>query len=56
MKKKKAPLGKVNNAIRKAHSAELFRAMLLTKAGVVMPEHRKGTRTANKRKAIAEQM
>jgi hypothetical protein len=54
MKKNKKPLSKTNNAIRKAHSAELFRAMLLSPHLVVTPENRKGSRMANKRKAIAE--
>lgn len=54
MKKKKTPLGKVNNAIRKAESELLFKAMLNTKHTIVTPEYRKGSRSANIRKAIAE--
>jgi hypothetical protein len=54
MKKKMKPLSKTNNAIRKAHSAELFRSLLLNPHTVVVPENRKGTRSANKRRAIAE--
>ena len=56
MKKRTKPLGKANEARRKAESKALFQAMLLTKAGVVIPEHYKGTRQSNKRKAIAEQL
>jgi hypothetical protein len=56
MKKRTKPLGKANEARRKAESKALFQAMLLTKAGVVIPDHHKGTRQSNKRKAIAEQM
>ncbi len=56
MKKRKAPLGKQAEATRKAHSAELFKSLLLTKHTVVVPEHRKGTRKANIRKAIQESM
>ena len=54
MKKRKAPLGKMNNAIRKAESELLFRAMLNTKHTIAIPENRKGSRSANKRKAIQE--
>ena len=54
MKKKKAPLGKLNNAIRKAESELLFKAMLNTKHTIVTPEYRKGSRQANKLKAIKE--
>ena len=54
MKKRKAPLGKMNNAIRKAESELLFRAMLNTKHTIVTPENRKGSRQANKAKAIKE--
>lgn len=54
MKKTKKPLGKVNSAIRKAESALLFESMLLSKHLVVQPAYRKGSRMANKRKAIAE--
>jgi hypothetical protein len=54
MKKRKKPLGKANEATRKAHSKELFKSLLLTKHTVVTPEHRKGSRSANIRKAIKE--
>jgi hypothetical protein len=54
MKKKNKPLNKANEARRKAEAKALFQVMLLAKAGVVVPDHHKGTRTANKRKAIAE--
>lgn len=54
MKKKKAPLGKLNNAIRKAESELLFKAMLNTKHSVITPATKKGTRSVNKRKAISE--
>ena len=54
MKKKQKPLGKVNNAIRKAESAELFRSLMLSPHLVETPAKRKGSRQANKRKAIAE--
>ena len=56
MKKRTKPLGKVNEARRKAESKALFQTMLLTKAGVVVPEYRKGTRSVNNRKAITEQL
>ena len=56
MKKNKKPLGKANEARRKAESKALFQTMLLTKAGVVVPDHRKGTRSVNNRKAITEQL
>jgi len=54
MKKKKKPLSKVNNAIRKAHSAELFRSLMLSPHLVETPANRKGSRSANIRKAIQE--
>lgn len=54
MKKRKKPLGKVNSAIAKAESEMLFRLMLNAKHTIVTPENRKGSRQANKRKAIAE--
>lgn len=56
MKKTKKPLSKTNNAIRKAHSADLFRSLMLSPHLVATPETRKGSRMANKRKAIAEQL
>jgi hypothetical protein len=54
MKKTKKPLSKTNNAIRKAHSAELFRSLLLNPHTVATPASRKGSRAANIRKAIQE--
>jgi hypothetical protein len=54
MKKTKKPMSKINNAIRKAHSAELFRSLMLSPHLVETPATRKGSRSANKRKAIAE--
>jgi hypothetical protein len=54
MRKTKKPLSKTNNAIRKAHSAELFRSLLLSPHLVETPATRKGSRQSNKRKAIAE--
>ena len=54
MKKNKKPLGKVNEARRKAESKALFESMLLSKHLVVTPAYRKGSRSANIRKAIAE--
>ncbi len=54
MKKRTKPLGKLNEATRKAHAKVLFESMLLTKHNIVTPENRKGSRMANKRKAISE--
>jgi hypothetical protein len=54
MKKTKKPMSKINNAIRKAHSAELFRSLMLSPHLVETPATRKGSRQSNKRKAIAE--
>lgn len=54
MNKKKKPLSKINNAIRKAHSAELFRSLMLSPHLVETPADRKGSRQSNKRKAIQE--
>lgn len=56
MKKKNKPLNKANEARRKAHSAELFRSLLLSPHLVQTPTNRKGSRQANKRKAIQESM
>jgi hypothetical protein len=56
MKKKMKPLGKRNEATRKAHSAELFRSLLLNPHTVVTPTTHKGSRSANIRKAIKESM
>ena len=53
MKKKTRPLGKVNEAIRKAESQALFNAMLKEgKAKVITPKKYKGTRQSNLRKAL----
>ena len=54
MKKRKPPLNKVAQATRNAHASELFKAMLLSPHLVVTPATRKGSRSANKRKAIKE--
>jgi len=54
MKKRKPPLNKVAQATRNAHSAELFRSLMLNKHLVITPETRKGSRQANIRKAIKE--
>lgn len=54
MKKNRKPLGKMNEATRKAHSKELFESLLLNKHIIITPEHRKGSRQANKAKAIKE--
>lgn len=54
MKKNKKPLNKANEAIRKAHSKELFASLMLNKHLVVTPENRKGSRQSNIRKAIKE--
>lgn len=54
MKKRKPPLNKVAQATRNAHSAELFRSLLLNKHIVATPAKRKGSRKANIIKAIKE--
>jgi hypothetical protein len=54
MKKKKAPLNKVAEATRKAHSKALFESLMLNPHLVVTPANRKGSRQANKAKAIKE--
>lgn len=56
MKKRKPPLNKVAQATRNAHSAELFRSLMLNKHLVITPATRKGSRQANIRKAINESM
>jgi hypothetical protein len=56
MKKRTKPINKVNEATRKAHSAELFKSLLLTKHTIVTPENKKGSRSANIRKAINESL
>ena len=56
MKKRTKPLGKRNEARRKAESQALFQTMLNTKHTIVTPENRKGTRASNKAKAIKESM
>ena len=53
MKKKMKPLGKVNEAIRKAESQALFQSMLKEgKARVVTPKKYKGTRQSKLREAL----
>ena len=54
MKKKKAPLNKIAQATRNAHSKELFVSLMLNKHLIVTPENRKGSRQSNIRKAIKE--
>ena len=54
MKKRKPPLNKVAQATRNAHSAELFRSLLLNKHIVATPATRKGSRKSNIIKAIKE--
>ena len=54
MKKRKPPLNKVAQATRNAHSAELFRSLMLNKHLVITPTTRKGSRMSNKRNAIKE--
>jgi hypothetical protein len=54
MKKKKAPLNKRAEARRKVESQALFQAMLLSPHLVVIPKQYKGSRQANKAKAIKE--
>ena len=54
MKKRKPPLNKLAQATRNAHSAELFRSLLLNKHLVATPAKRKGSRQANIQKAIKE--
>jgi hypothetical protein len=54
MKKRTKPLHKANEARRKAESKALFQAMLKSKHTVVIPDNKKGTRAAAKRKAISE--
>ena len=54
MKKRKPPLNKIAQATRNAHSAELFRSLLLNKHIVATPATRKGSRKSNIQKAIKE--
>lgn len=54
MKKRKPPLNKVAQATRNAHSAELFKSLLLNKHLVATPAKRKGSRKSNIIKAIKE--
>jgi hypothetical protein len=54
MKKNKKPLGKANEARRKAEAKALFQSMLSNHASVVIPNRFKGSRQANIRKAISE--
>jgi len=55
MRKRTKPLGKANEARRKAESQALFHSMLKSKHTVITPATRKGTRSENNRKAISEQ-
>jgi hypothetical protein len=53
MKKRTKPLGKVNEAIRKAESQALFQSMLKEgKAKVITPKKYKGTRQSKLREAL----
>ena len=54
MKKRKKPLGKANEARRKAESKELFQSLMLSPHIVATPAKYKGSRQSNKRKAISE--
>ena len=54
MKKRKPPLNKIAQATRNAHSAELFKSLMLNKHLVATPATRKGSRKANIQKAIKE--
>ena len=54
MKKRKAPLGKLAQATRNAIAKEVFQDLLKNPHLVVTPKQYKGSRQANKRKAIAE--
>lgn len=54
MKKTKKPLGKVANATRKAIAQEVFRDLLKNPHLIVTPKQYKGSRSANKAKAIKE--
>ena len=54
MKKRKPPLNKVAQATRNAHSAELFRSLMLNKHLIATPANRKGSRKANITNAIKE--
>ena len=56
MKKNKKPLGKANEARRKAEAKALFRLMLTAKAGYIPTQSQKETRSQAKRKAIQEGM
>jgi hypothetical protein len=56
MKKRKKPLNKLAEATRKAHSKALFESLMLNPHLVETPANRKGSRQANKRKAIAEHL
>lgn len=57
MKKRTKPqtYGMKTQAIRKAMAQEVFQDLLKNPHLVVTPKQHKGTRSANKRKAIAEQ-
>jgi hypothetical protein len=53
-KKPSKPWGMKTEAIRKAIAHEVFESMLKNPHLVVVPKQYKGSRQANKRKAIAE--
>ena len=53
MRKRIKPLGKVNEAIRKAESQALFNAMLKEgKANIITPKKYRGTRQEKLREAL----
>jgi hypothetical protein len=54
MKKRKPPLNKIAQATRNAHSAELFKSLMLNKHLVATPAKNKGSRKSNIQKAIKE--
>lgn len=54
MKKRKPPLNKIAQATRNAHSAELFKSLMLNKHLIATPATRKGSRKSNIQKAIKE--
>jgi len=56
MKKRTKPLGKVNEARRKAESQALFHSMLKAKHAIITPKPKKGTRSESKRNAIKENL
>lgn len=54
MKKRQPPLNKIAQATRNAHSAELFKSLMLNKHLIATPATRKGSRKSNIQKAIKE--